>query len=315
VFPRHANPLVTSRATLGVDVAAFEAALVRGNGPLFIQNDGTVTVPVGAAPASNSRYDVVYVKQNESVAPYADANNSPVFGFVSGTAAASPSLSAALALVPAGGLPLAAVLIPSTATTTQSAGVVITQQFPYTAAAGGTILFRNAADRDAFAGGEGQHGWLIDEDRPYFYSGSAWKTNGVDHTVSVAGTASGTLPIASSWIALGPSTTIPVAPFGAGVNYTVEVEGFTTQNPGSGGGFGIRCRLDGAAMQVGGQAQVFSIAGQQSSLSAKGRSTVSTSGSTHTVSVEIIALTADSAVVTGSTLSGYHVTLKRAEAV
>lgn len=149
VFPRHTNALVTSRASMGVDVASFEAALVRGGGPLFISNDGTVTVPIGAAPSSNSRYDIVYVKQNESAAPFADASNSAAFGFVSGTAAASPSLSAALALVPAGGLPLAAVLVPSTATTTQSAGVTISQVFPYTALTGVPVWVRNQTERDA----------------------------------------------------------------------------------------------------------------------------------------------------------------------
>jgi hypothetical protein len=174
VFPRHTNALVTARASMGVDVAAFEAALVRGGGPLFIANDGTVTVPIGAAPASNSRYDVVYVKQNESVSPFADANNTPIFGFVSGAAAASPSLSAAVALVPAGALALASVLVPSTATTTQSSGVVITQQYQYTCGSGGTLLFRNTTERDMFDAGDGQKARLLDSATDWTRTGGAW---------------------------------------------------------------------------------------------------------------------------------------------
>lgn len=146
ILPRHTNALVTARASMGVDVAAFEAVLVRNNLPAFAANDGTTVVPIGAAPAANSRYDIVYAKQNESEAPFSDANNDPILGFVSGGAAASPSLAAALALVPAGGLPLAAVLIPADAKTTQSAGVQISQVFPYTALSGGVILARTVSE-------------------------------------------------------------------------------------------------------------------------------------------------------------------------
>lgn len=160
VLPRHTNPLVTARASMGVDVAAFEAVLNR-SGALFITNDGTVTVTLPAAPSSNSRIDVVYVKQDESA--YADADNTALLGVVSGTAAASPTAPA----VPAGALALAQVLVPSTATTSQSSGVVITPVHPYTALTGGTVLFRSATERDASNLAKGARGYLIDVDRYY----------------------------------------------------------------------------------------------------------------------------------------------------
>jgi len=175
ILPRHFDPLVAARASMGVTVSAFEAVLTRSGQVRLIMNDGTVVVPIGNPPGANSRYDVVYVKQNENAAPFSDANNTPIFGYVSGGASATPSEAAALALVPAGGIPLATVLVPSTATTTQSSGVVINQRFPYTALAGRPIPFRNDTERSAWctapiAGTEA----LVNGIRTS-YDGTAWR--------------------------------------------------------------------------------------------------------------------------------------------
>lgn len=159
---------------MGVDVAPFEGVVVRSNLPALIANDGIVNVPIGAAPGANSIYYVVYARQNESQSPFADANDNAVFGFAASPAAPSPSLAAALANVPAGGLPLASVLVPSTATTTQSAGVIITQLYVYTAAAGGVVWCRNAAERDAFTWVEGQEIYLLDTKLTCIRSGTSW---------------------------------------------------------------------------------------------------------------------------------------------
>ena len=48
VFPRHANALVTSMASMNVSVAAFEGVAVRGGGPVFMANDGAVSVAIAA---------------------------------------------------------------------------------------------------------------------------------------------------------------------------------------------------------------------------------------------------------------------------
>lgn len=176
ILPRHTNALVTARASMGVDVAAFEAVLVRNNLPAFAANDGTTVVPIGAAPTANSRYDIVYAKQNESEAPFSDANNNPVLGYVSGAAAPSPNLAAAIALVPAGGLPLAAVLVPSGAETTQAGGVQITQLFTYSALTGGAIWVRSKTEVGAlgvFA--DGQLATDLSTSITYRCVGGAWR--------------------------------------------------------------------------------------------------------------------------------------------
>ena len=176
ILPRHANALASARASMGVDVAAFEAVVVRNGLPAFIANDGTVTVPIGSAPVANSRYDVVFAKQNEASSPFSDGNDNEIFDFVSGAASASPSEAAAIALVPAGGIPIASVLIPSTATTTQSSGVVVKQIFPYTALTGGPIWARLRTDVTALAGfAENTLAYCLENKRAYRFTGTTWR--------------------------------------------------------------------------------------------------------------------------------------------
>lgn len=151
VFPRHTNALVTSKASMAVDVAAFEGCAVRGGGPIFMSNDGTVSVTIDAAPGSNSRIDVVYFKQNESASPYSDANDNPIFGVGKGTAAPSPSKPT----IPTGAVELATILIPSGVSATNAGGVVITQTFQYTTVAGGILWVRNQTERAALAAWSG----------------------------------------------------------------------------------------------------------------------------------------------------------------
>ena len=163
IFPRHTNALVTARSDMALDVAAFEGVSVRGGGPLFMANDGVAQSPASAtAPASNSRIDVLYFKQNENgYGGFADGVNTPVFGVATGVAAASPTKPSIAGI--AGAVELATVTIPSTATATNSSGVVITQTFQYTAAAGGMVYFRNASDEAAFTlPMQGQVGYRLD---------------------------------------------------------------------------------------------------------------------------------------------------------
>jgi hypothetical protein len=114
---------------------------------------------------------VLYFKQNESASPYGDADNLPKFGVVTGTAAPVPTKPA---LTVAGAVELATITIPSTATTTLSAGVVITQTSQYTATTGGTVLFRTTAERDLFTAADGTGALLIDTGAVQLRSGGTW---------------------------------------------------------------------------------------------------------------------------------------------
>ncbi|MFP7833139.1 hypothetical protein [Marisediminicola sp. LYQ134] len=169
LFPP-AGAIVTARASMGVNVASFDALLVRAGLPAAFTNDGTIVVPIGAAPGANFRYHIVYVKQNETQSPFTDTNDEPVCTFVAGAASATPNLAAAIALVPAGGLPLAAVLLPAGALTTQSAGVTITPLFQYAAMQGSPVHFRTRAEMDAWEdAAPSQRAYVIDTQMTYEY--------------------------------------------------------------------------------------------------------------------------------------------------
>ena len=135
--------LVTATATMNVSVARFQGVAVRDGG-------------------------VVYAKQNDSSATVAvpDANNTPVLGFVKGTAGAIPVKPS----LPAGALELATVEIPSGATATNSGGVVITQTAPFTAGAGGTVPFRTKTAMDLWTTAQSSQSAIVLADRSVWYS-------------------------------------------------------------------------------------------------------------------------------------------------
>jgi hypothetical protein len=170
--------LVTATATMNVTVPAFSAVTVRDGGVVEMANDGSVHVLLDAPPSSQSRIDVIYVKQNDSSSTVSvpDANDLPMLGVLKGTASASPVKRTDL---PAGALELGTVLIPSTATATNSSGVVITTTCTYTAAAGGKVPFRTKADLLLWTNPNlGQSANVFDgtatSNGDYLWSGAGW---------------------------------------------------------------------------------------------------------------------------------------------
>jgi len=142
--------LVTSRADRYVDVAGFTVALSRGaaDGVSLLANDGTVQVEIASAPAANSRYDVLWVRQRDSVTAIApDPDNLAVFGVTPGNASATPSLANTLGVIPRGAVALASILVPAGATTTN--GMTIGQIAPFTAAAGSAFAVRKVDELTA----------------------------------------------------------------------------------------------------------------------------------------------------------------------
>lgn len=172
IFPDHLNPLVTGRADMKVNIGDFRAVQNRG-GAVFLANVGTDTsVTLPAAPAANKRIDLIYVTMRSTA--LADSASTPVFGFVQGTASATPvapSLPANLSTA----IPLATVEIPAGATTTLSAGVIITQVYPYTALAGGVVLVRNSVELSAWAPADGAQASTIADGLMYQRGGGGWE--------------------------------------------------------------------------------------------------------------------------------------------
>ncbi len=177
VFPDHLNPIVTGRSDMKVNIADFRAVQNRG-GAVLIANVGTDTsVTLPAAPGANKRIDLIYVTMRSTA--LADAASTPIFGFVQGTASATPvapSLPGNLSTA----IPLATVEIPAGATTTLSGGVVITQVYPYTALAGGTVVVRNSVELAAWTPADGARAYCVADGSEYLRKSSAWvKPGGV----------------------------------------------------------------------------------------------------------------------------------------
>jgi len=174
VFYAGTATLVTGKANMSYDVAAFEAAICRGRskGTSFPTNDAVVNVATTAAPGSNSRIDVIYVQQKE--VSEGDTTTEAVIGVLQGTASSSP----AAPTLPDGAIELARATVPSGITATTSA--TITQTAAFTAAIGGVLPFRSRTERNAFSPAESQLAWLLDDNRLEIWDGATWLLLGED---------------------------------------------------------------------------------------------------------------------------------------
>jgi hypothetical protein len=175
IFPNSVANLITGRADLKVDIGIFQSALVRGGAARFSGNDASATVPAAAltAPGSNTKYAVFYQKQNETAA--GDATNTSVIDAVQGNAFSSlpTALADARALLPAGALELGHVALTAGATATNA--MTITQTYPYTAAAGGIVLFRTIADMKLWTTAiPGQRASIIGAKGVWEWDGTIW---------------------------------------------------------------------------------------------------------------------------------------------
>src|SRR5690606_4301504 len=207
--------VLTGTSAASVIVGRLRAAAVRDRGAVLLANDGPVTVPLDAAPASNSRIDVIYAKQSDAsnTVSAPDTDNNPVIAVAKGTASATPTKPQ----IPEGAIEVGTVQIPANATSTQASGVVIGQTDRYTAAAGGVIPARTAAGRLAMTnvpGGQVVHQlsdhslWVMAE------LGGDWrKVRFADETEQVSTQIAGTIPggmhNSAAYIYTG---TIPAAP-------------------------------------------------------------------------------------------------------
>lgn len=186
VFYAGTTSLVSGKANMSYDVAAFEAAVSRGRakGTSFPTNDGVVNVATTTAPASNSRYDVIYVQQRE--VSEGDPDSSAVIGVVQGAAAAVPVVPS----IPSGAIELGRALVGAGITATTAA--TITQTAPFTTVSGTPIPARSKAAVDAITGYPvGTLAQDLSTGATYRFDGSSWQKTGL--------IASGTLSAVSSF--------------------------------------------------------------------------------------------------------------------
>jgi hypothetical protein len=154
VFYEGTQTLVTGTATtspsMQVSVAplAFCGQKASSEGVYVGRSPGQVFVDIAAAPASNSRIDVVYAMQrdaNSTTSP--DGITQGEVGVITGTAAVSPTKPA----IPAGAVEVGTVQVPAGATSTTDAThpPTITTTCQWTTGSGAPIPVRNATEQTA----------------------------------------------------------------------------------------------------------------------------------------------------------------------
>jgi hypothetical protein len=170
--------LVTGDSSTGpwrYTVAAGTFVTTKGNldGPHLMANDGNVLVSSIAPPGSNSRYDLIYVMQDDADATISpDGTTAPQVAVVNGVASATPGVPA----LPAGAIALATALVASTATTgTSGPGVTIdTTVSRYTTVRGAPIPVRNATERDEITVRDALQVYRLDLHMAETYNGTSW---------------------------------------------------------------------------------------------------------------------------------------------
>lgn len=146
VLSQATDLLVTARADMSYDVgpAALVISRTAAEGVYTPTLTGTTNVVTGAAPGTNSRWDLIYVKQNDQAK--GDADNDAVIGVQQGTAAASPTKPTGS--LPAGAYVIAEARIFALTTGTNGGSNTIAQTWRHTAARGARLTIRSATERD-----------------------------------------------------------------------------------------------------------------------------------------------------------------------
>lgn len=138
---------VKATANMSYDLSPMTIITNRASGEgvyVFTISGGTLNQVTTAAPGTGSRYDLIYVKQNDI--DKGDANNLAVVGVVQGTSSTGTPTKP-YANVPAGAYVLAEARIYSGTTATNGGSNTITQVWRHTALRGNPIPVRNTTER------------------------------------------------------------------------------------------------------------------------------------------------------------------------
>lgn len=129
---------------------------------------GTTNTATTAAPGSGSRWDLIWVKQNDT--EKGDPNNLAIVGVTQGAAAGSPTKP--YASVPAGALVLAEAEVGALISGTDSAS--ITQVWRHTVARGAAIPVRSQAEQNEISPGPGTRIRRLDLKFDAVWNGTRW---------------------------------------------------------------------------------------------------------------------------------------------
>lgn len=164
----------TDTGTMSYSVRACQFAMqllgTTASGAVVGANDAVFKANTTAAPGSNSRIDVIWVRQHAVAADGGpDTDNIMEIKVTQGTPAASPTVPT----IPTGAMALAQAIMPAGATSTNS--LTITQVHNWTTSDGSDVPVRNQTERDAMTAYLGQTVTRLDLGGiSETYNGSAW---------------------------------------------------------------------------------------------------------------------------------------------
>lgn len=169
--------VVTGTANMSYNVSAFQAVVQRAatEGVYLFSGTGVTNVPTTAAPGTDKRYDLIWVKQNDlekSDTLGGVLDNSALVGVVQGSVAASPAKP--YVGVPDGAYVIAEALVSAGATATNGALVTITQVWRYAALKGTPIWVRGTTERGEITPYVGMKVHRLDTGLIERWNGSAW---------------------------------------------------------------------------------------------------------------------------------------------
>lgn len=174
VLAQATDLLVVGKPTMSYDIGPAPLVISRtaGEGVYTPTLTGTTNVGTDSAPGSGSRWDLIWVKQNDMAK--GDADNLAIVGVTKGVSDAVPSKP--YGTVPAGASILAEAQIFATTTGTSGGSNTITQVWRHTATRGAPITVRNAAERgEITAPAQGQIINRLDTGRCERWNGTAWR--------------------------------------------------------------------------------------------------------------------------------------------
>lgn len=194
----------TDTGTMSYSVRACQIAQyllgVSSSGIVAAVNDAVFKAVTTTAPGSNSRIDVIWVRQHAVASDGGpDTTTNYEIGVTQGTPAASPTVPA---LPFPGCMALAQAIMPAGATSTNA--LTITQVHNWTTTHGSAIPVRNQTERDAMTPFEGMFVYRLDTGHPEVYDGTRWHWSALTY-VPVWGS-SGTAPTLGNGTLVGNYT-------------------------------------------------------------------------------------------------------------
>jgi hypothetical protein len=157
--------------TVQVSGLAFACQKALAEGVYVGRSPSVVTVDVAAAPASNSRIDVVYAMQrdkNSTTSP--DGVSQGEIGVITGAAAVSPTKPA----IPAGAVEVGTLTVAAGATKTTDVQVTIATTCQWTVGAGSPIPVRNLTEQNALSAYDGLCAYRLDLHGEKQHNGTSW---------------------------------------------------------------------------------------------------------------------------------------------